>query len=82
MPMSFETDGVTVAVALQRGELSNPIDSACAHRSPFITFIRFDNVFAVAVADALFRKESVSIGVGRLSAHGGIAWVPIQHEVG
>ena len=35
-PVGFEAHGQAVAVAFQGGELSGPIDDACAHGGPFV----------------------------------------------
>src|SRR3954452_24662401 len=69
-----------IAVALESFELSHPVDDAAGHRSP-VKLVAFpDDVFAVAVSDAIFGKEIVSVGVRSFAAGGGVARIPIQHE--
>src|SRR5690242_14532991 len=59
VPVSFETDGETIAVAFQRGELADPIDRAAAHGGPIVvSAARFGcDVFAVAMPDAVLGQE-------------------------
>src|ERR1700679_1297258 len=59
-PMGLKAHGVVIAIAPQSLELPNPINDTAAHRRPFILVIGLvDNIFAMAVADALFRKKIV-----------------------
>src|SRR3954463_1118409 len=76
-PVRFESDRVAVAVALQRAELSGPIDHTAAHRLPFPLAARAARrVLAVHVADAPFRNRRVTAGKGHLVAKLCVAWIP------
>src|ERR1700684_227624 len=62
-PVRFETHGVVIAVALQRCELTFPINDAGSHGRPVVAFaVRFArDVLTVAMTDALFRQQLVSV---------------------
>src|SRR5258708_39929110 len=85
MPVSLQAYGVLVAVALERGELSDPIDRTGSHGGPARFFgirgARYVlDIFTVAVADAIFRQKIVASWVRDFSTGRGVAWVPIEHE--
>ena len=82
-PVGFEADSVVIAVALQRGELTFPIDDAGSDGRPVVAFaVGFArDVFAVAMSDALFRQQLVSVGIRRFAGGAGVSRIPIHHEV-
>src|SRR5689334_17048543 len=56
-PVSFQADREVVAIALQRFELTNPIDDASAHGRPSILAVwLLHGVLAMTMANALFRQ--------------------------
>ena len=84
MPMRLQTDGMVIAIPLERGKLTNPIDHARAHGGPrrFFVIADFGNVLTMAMTDAVFRQNIVATGVGSLAAPCGVARIPIEHEGG
>ena len=71
VPVRFKAHGVVVAIALERAELTHPIDDAAAHRRPLKLAVRLANrVFAVAMADAVLGQEIVVVGVGHVAGEG------------
>src|SRR5260370_35385970 len=81
-PVGLEADGKVVAVALERGELTDPIDCARGHGSPswLLGIGNFPDVFTVAMTNTIFRQELIAFRVWSLAARCGIAGIPIDHE--
>ena len=59
--------------------MPDPVDDALSDRHPFEALAtRLDHdVFAMAMADAVFRQQAPAVRIGRFTACGGIAWVPV-----
>src|SRR5258706_5501917 len=82
-PVSFQANGVVIAVELERGELANPINRACTHGGPgwfFFGIGDFCDVLTVAMTDAIFRQEIVCARVRSFATPCGVAGIPIEHE--
>src|ERR1700690_3217229 len=80
--MGFEAHRTVESIALQSPELPNPIHNTAANRSPVVLVVRLaHDILAVAVPDALLGQELIASRKGRASDGGGIAWVPVQHEI-
>src|SRR5258708_21147415 len=80
--MCFQTDPSAIAIFLESAILSHVIDNPAAHLHPFVLVTcAMHDIFAVHVANAVFRQMRVTIGVSDLAAAGGIAGIPIQFEV-
>ena len=82
-PVGLQAHRVPVAIALERAQLSYPIDCARTNRGPIVLAPRFaDDIFRVAMSDPVLRQQVISVGIGRRSREGGgISRIPIQHEV-
>src|SRR5713226_5786987 len=81
-PMCFKTQHAAVAVFFQCAKLANVVYDAAPHCSPFGGAVRLANdVFAVHVADSIFRQKRVAIREWRFAASGCVAGVPVQLEV-
>ena len=86
MPVSLQAYGVVIIIAFERGKLSDPIDRTGSHRGPARFFgirgARYVlDIFAVAMADPLFRQKIVATRVWNFPASRGVAWIPIEHEM-
>ena len=70
------------AVVMQGLKLADPIHDAAADWSPGVFLIGLANyIFAVAVADAIFREQCVAVGIGRAAESRGVAGIPVEHEI-
>src|SRR5712692_942106 len=82
-PVRFQTYRAAIAGLLERPVLSKVIDDPAAHLHPLVLPVRTsDDVFAVHVADAIFRQARVTVGIGYFTATGSVAGVPVQFEIG
>src|SRR5580658_3738762 len=70
------------AITLESLQLTNPVDDATAHWSPIIfVTVRGDDIFTVTVSYALFGQRFIAGWVGRAAEGGGVAGIPVEHEV-
>src|SRR6266700_5563104 len=81
--MRLQTYRAAITILFERLVLSDAVDHPTAHLQPFVLPVRTsDDVFAVHVADAIFREMRITVGVGYFTATGCIAGIPVQFEVG
>src|SRR5260370_37725970 len=75
---------MSVTVGFQGAKLANPIDDAGSHGRPLsaVSILSLRGVFTVTVADPVFGKQGIAIGIGLLTARSSIARVPIEHHLG
>src|SRR4051812_26870480 len=63
-PMGFETNGVAISVIFQGSELAHPIDYSLPDRRPLIFAGGVpDGALHVAVSNAIFRQQSVTVRI-------------------
>ena len=88
--VGFEAQAVVEAITLQSLELPNPIDNAATDRGPIVyvhLFLfrcivrRAHYIFAMAVPNAVFGQQLIASWIGGLSDDGGVARIPVQHQV-
>src|ERR1700722_13915376 len=81
-PMSFEAHSVVVSIFCHGTQLARPVDHSSAYRCPFIFLsCRTQYIFRMAMPDALDRQEAVPVGIRRGAEGGGVARIPVEHEV-
>ena len=81
MPMCLQADCVAIPIAMERLELTDPVHHTSTHGSPGISVIaRGNDVFAMAMRDSIFRKQTVAVRIGLLANSRSIGRIPIQHE--
>src|SRR6266404_7153143 len=78
-PMCLQADSKLVSITLQGPKLSFPIDHAAPHGRPFITLAVWllHGVFAMHVADSVFRQEIVTVRIRSLAALTRVSRVPV-----
>src|SRR5207302_6565659 len=80
VPVSLQTYCEAISILLESTELPRPVDEPAAHGCPIVLLAFFDDVFAVAVPDAVFGQKLVAVGIWDFAARGSVAGIPIQHE--
>src|SRR5438552_1173348 len=80
--MSFKAHGVLISGIQERAELAHPVDDAASHALPLVFAVPcFNCVFHMAMPDAVFGDELISIGIRNLAVRSRVAGVPVQHEM-
>src|SRR5215472_16050321 len=79
--MRLKAYSMMIAVTLERGELSGPVDDAFAHRRPLEAVVGLRHIFYMTMANAIFGQLIVSVGIRNFALLGGVTRIPIQHEV-
>lgn len=80
--MGLQADREAIAVTFKRPKLPGPIDDPGAHRRPIVVLTSFHCVFAKAMTDPVFGRETVAVGKRSFAAGGRVTRVPVQYKVG